>query len=79
MLNILTIISRLMKINKSQKFIIFLILYLFYNVDLLKVYEKSSRCVVIMNFVNDIHFLTYDIFRKQNCRTLKHFYQKCET
>jgi hypothetical protein len=66
-LNISTMISRLMKINISQKFFIFLIFYLFYNVDLLQVFKKSLRRVVIVNFVNNINFLTYEIFTKQNC------------
>jgi hypothetical protein len=78
-LNILMMISRLIKINILQRFFIFLILYLFYNVDLLKVFKKSSRRVAIVNFVNDINFLTYNIFIKQNCWTLKHIHQKCKT
>ncbi len=41
-LNILTMVSHLMKINISQKIFLFLIRYLFYNVDLLKQFEKSS-------------------------------------
>jgi hypothetical protein len=63
-LNIVTMISRSIKINISQKFFIFSIFYLFYNADLLKIFEKSSRRVAIVNFVNDINFLTYDIFTK---------------
>jgi hypothetical protein len=63
-LSIATMISRLIKTNKSQKFFISSIFYLFYNADLLKIFEKSSRRVVIMSFVNDINFLTYDIFTK---------------
>jgi hypothetical protein len=66
-LNILTMISRLIKTNILQKKFIFSILYLLYNVDLLKIFKKSLKCVVIVNFVNDINFLTYDIFTKQNC------------
>jgi hypothetical protein len=72
-------ISHLIKTNISQKYFIFSILYLFYNVNLLKIFEKSSRRVAIVNFINDINFLTYDIFTKQNCRMLKHLHQKCET
>jgi hypothetical protein len=64
-LNILTMISRLMKIKVSQKFFISLILYLFYNVDLLKNFEKLSKWIVNLNFVNNINFLTYDIFTKK--------------
>jgi hypothetical protein len=78
-LSIATMISRSMKTNISQKFFISLILHLFYNVDLLKVFEKSSRRVTVVSFVNDINFLTYDIFTKQNCRTLKHLHKECET
>jgi hypothetical protein len=78
-LNILTIMSHLIKINISEKSFIFSIFYLFYNVDLLKIFEKLLRRIAIVNFVNDINFLTYDIFTKQNCRTLKHLHQKCET
>jgi hypothetical protein len=78
-LNTSTMTSRLMKANISQKLFISSILYLFYNVDLLKIFEKSSRRIAIVNFVNDINFLTYHIFTKQNCSTLKRFHQKCET
>jgi hypothetical protein len=74
-----TMTFRLIKTNISQKSFIFSIFYLFYNVDLLKIFEKSSRRIKIVNFVNDINFLIYDIFTKQNCRTLKHLHQECET
>jgi hypothetical protein len=74
-----SVTSRLIKANISQKSFIFSILYLFYNVDLLKIFEKSSRQVTIVNFVNDINFLIYDIFTEQNCWTLKHLHQECET
>jgi hypothetical protein len=45
----------------------------------LKVFERSSKRIAVVNFVNDINFLTYDIFIKQNCQTLKHFHRECET
>jgi hypothetical protein len=79
MLNNVTIIFRLIKINISQKYFIFSIFFLFYNVDLLNVCEKSSRRVTIVSFVNDINFLIYDIFTKQNYRTLKRLHQEYET
>jgi hypothetical protein len=78
-LNISTMTSRLMKTSISQKSLIFSIFYLFYNADLLKVFEKSLKRIAIVNFVNDINFLTYDIFTKQNCWTLKHLHRECET
>ncbi len=55
-LNILTITSRLMKIDISQKCFIFSIFYLFYNVDLLKIFEKLLKRIVIVNFINHINF-----------------------
>jgi hypothetical protein len=69
----------LIKTNISQKSFIFSILYLFYNVELLKIFEKLSRRITIVNFVNDINFLIYDIFTKQNCSTLKRFHQEWKT
>jgi hypothetical protein len=74
-----TMTSRLIKADISQKSFISSILYLFYNADLLKVFERSSRRVAVVSFVNDINFLTYDISTEQNCRTLKHLHQECET
>jgi hypothetical protein len=52
-LSIATMTSRLIKINISQRFFISSILYLCYNVDLLKIFEKSSRRVAIVNCQND--------------------------
>jgi hypothetical protein len=78
-LNNATMTFRLIKANISQKSFISLISCLFYNVDLLKIFKKSLKRVTIVNFVNDINFLIYDIFTKQNCRTLKRFHQECET
>jgi hypothetical protein len=63
-LNNATMIFRLIKTNISQKSFNFLVFYLFYNVDLLKIFEKSLKRVTIVNFVNDINFLIYDIFTK---------------
>ncbi len=70
---------RLIKTDISQKSFISSILYLFYNADLLKVFEKSSKRIAIVSFVNDINFLIYDIFTKQNYETLKRLHKKCET
>jgi hypothetical protein len=74
-----TMTFRLIKANISQKSFISSIFYLFYNVDLLKIFEKSSRRIAIVSFVNDINLFTYDIFTEQNCRTLKRLHQECET
>ncbi len=78
-LSIATMTSRLIKASISQRSFISSILYLFYNADLLKVFERSSRRVAVVSFVNDINLLTYDIFTEQNCRTLKHLHKECET
>jgi hypothetical protein len=74
-----TMTFRLIKANISQKFFISSILYLFYNVDLLKIFKRLSKRIIIVSFVNDINLLIYDIFTKQNCRMLKQLHQKCET
>ncbi len=74
-----TMTFRLIKTNISQKSFIFLIFYLFYNVNLFKIFEKLLKQITVMNFVNDIDFLIHNIFTKQNCRTLKRFHQECET
>ncbi len=57
-LSIATMTSRLIKTNILQKFLISSILYLFYNADLLKIFEKSSRRVAVVSFVNNINLLT---------------------
>jgi hypothetical protein len=53
------------------------ILYLFYNANLLKFFEQSSRKMIVIDFVNDINILIYDINTINNCRLLKKMHEHC--
>ena len=68
----------LIRINISQKSSISLILYLFYNADLLNICEKLEIKINDLNFVNDVNILIYSISTKKNCRTLEVMHKKCE-
>jgi hypothetical protein len=53
------------------------ILYLFYNANLLKLLEQSFRKITIIDFVNDINILIYDINTINNFRLLKEIHEHC--
>ena len=55
----------------NAEFFIFLILYLFYNANLLKTCDNVKLRFSVTNFVNDINILIYNEFIKQNCDMLK--------
>jgi predicted adenine nucleotide alpha hydrolase (AANH) superfamily ATPase len=52
-----------------------LILYLFYNANLLKLFEQSSRKMIVIDFVNDINIFFSDINIINNCRLLKKMHE----
>jgi len=54
------------------------ILYLFYNVNLLKACDDIKLRTSFTDFVNDINILTYKEFIKCNCKVLSEIYDKCE-
>jgi hypothetical protein len=64
-------------VDISQKSSMSLILYLFYNANLLKLLEQSSRKMIVIDFVNDINILIYDISTISNCRLLKKMHEHC--
>jgi hypothetical protein len=66
-------------VDISQNSFVSLILYLFYNADLLKLLKRSFRRVAALNFVNDINILTYEFSITSNCRILKKMHAHCET
>ncbi len=66
-------------VDISQNFFVFLILYLFYNADLLKLLKRFFRRIAALNFVNDINILTYESSITSNCRILKKMHAHCET
>ena len=66
-----TMTKRKININISQNSLFFLILYLFYNANLLKSCENVKLCFNVIEFVNDINILTYNKSTEQNCEILK--------
>ncbi len=60
------------KINANilQRFFISLILFLFFNVSLIKKCKALRIKIKVFNFVNDINILTYNKFIEEICRTL---------
>ena len=68
--------KRRVSVNISQNFSLFLILYLFYNANLLKTCENVKLRFNVTNFVNDINILTYNEFIKRNCDVLKKAWDK---
>jgi hypothetical protein len=64
-------------VDISQKLSMSLILYLFYNANLLKFFKQSSRKMIVIDFVNDINIFIYDINTISNCRLLKKMHEHC--
>jgi hypothetical protein len=71
-----TIMSNV-NVDISQKSSMSSILYLFYNANLLKLLEQSSRKMIVIDFVNDINIFIYDINTINNCRLLKKMHEHC--
>ncbi len=65
-------------INISQDSSLSSILYLFYNMNLLKAYNDIKLKTNFINFVNDVNILIYKEFIKRNCRILNEIYVKCK-
>ena len=63
--------KRKISVNISQKSSFFLMLYLFYNANLLNSCENVKLRFNVIKFVNDINILTYDESTKRNCEILK--------
>jgi hypothetical protein len=71
-----TIISNV-NVDISQKSSMSSILYLFYNANLLKLLEQSSRKMIVIDFMNDINIFIYNISTINNCRLLKKMHEHC--
>ncbi len=61
----------LIKVDISQNSFVSLILYFFYNANILKIFERFKYKITIINFVDDINILTYNTSITNNCRALK--------
>jgi len=65
-------------INISQNSLLLLILYLFYNVNLLKACDNIRLRTSFTDFINDINILTYKKFIKHNCKVFSEIYDRCK-
>jgi hypothetical protein len=73
-----TIESFSMQIEISQKSSFFSILYLFYNVDLLKMCNKFETNTRFLEYVDDVNILIYEKSIEENCRNLERMHKLCE-
>ncbi len=61
----------------SQRFLISLILFLFFNTSLIEKCKALEIKIKVLNFVNDINILIYDKIMKSNCKMLSRAYDVC--
>ncbi len=77
-INDYTTMKRSMNIDISQDSLLSSILYLFYNVNLLKACDDIRLRTSFTDFVNNVNILTYEEFMKCNCKVLSKIYDRCE-
>ncbi len=71
--------SDIRKINANilQKFFISSILFLFFNISLIKKCKALKIKIEVFNFINDINILIYNRFTEEICRTLSKAHDVC--
>ena len=67
-----------MNINILQSSSLSLILYLFYNVNLLEACDNIKLRTSFTDFMNDVNILIYEEFMKRNCKVLSEIYDRCK-
>jgi hypothetical protein len=67
-----------MQIEISQNFSLFSILYLFYNVDLLKMCNKFEMNTKFFEYVDDVNILIYEKSIDENCWNFERMHKFCE-
>jgi hypothetical protein len=65
-------------VNISYNSLVLPILYLFYNADLLNIYENPIFRTSLTGFINDVNLLIYGISVEENYRNLKRIYNAYE-
>ncbi len=65
-------------VNILQDSLLSSILYLFYNVNLLKACDNIKLRTSFTNFINNINILIYKKFMKHNCKVLSEIYDRCK-
>jgi len=73
-----TTMKRSVNVNISQDSLLSSILYLFYNVNLLKACDDIRLRTSFTDFVDDVNILTYEKFMKCKCRVLSEIYDRCK-
>ncbi len=73
-----TMMKHNVNVDISQDSLLSLILYLFYNVNLLKACDDIKLRISFTNFVNDVNILTYKEFIKRNYRVFNEIYDRCK-
>ncbi len=61
----------------SQDFSLFLILFLFYNVEFLEICNSTQVKINSLTFVNDINLFVYELITEENCKQLEAIYNRC--
>ncbi len=77
-INDYTTMKRSVNINISQNSLLSLILYLFYNMNLLEACDDIKLRTNFTDFINNINILIYEKFMKCNCKVLSEIYDRCE-
>jgi hypothetical protein len=67
-----------MRTETSQRFSLSFVLYLFYNVDLLKMCDRFEINTRFLKYADDVNILIYDKNTNENCRSLKRVHKLCE-
>ncbi len=63
--------------NISQRSFISSILFLFFNISLIKKCKALKIKIEVLDFINDINILVYDRFTEEICRTLSKAHDVC--
>ena len=61
----------------SQDLSLSSILFLFYNIEFLKICNSIQVRINNLTFVNDINFFVYELITEKNCKQLKTVHDKC--
>ena len=75
--NDFVLLEALVSVGIPQGSPISLILYLFYNVDLLESCESLRLRMSTTGFIDDVNILTYSESTEQNCEKLAEIHKEC--
>lgn len=70
--------ERAINIGIPQRSPLLLILYLFYNADLLELCENDRFRISVTGFIDNVNILTYSTSTEGNCDKLRRIYIVCE-